>query len=115
MTYTIILNIEWLNDVNGQSVLETAQLSVEAIWYDVTVPSFYIEIPSGGVKVTSDNRFGIILNNYEIPDLSLLDVVWSIVPNASVSKLPLTMNNTLLTLPKGAFAVLTSYTLTVSI
>lgn len=72
-------------------------------WINYTVPSFTLEGPPGGtVKVSAESaRFQILLRNFELPDLSVLNVEWSIVPNISVQTLPLTFNKTLLTLIKG--------------
>jgi hypothetical protein len=61
--------------VNGKSILETSELSIDVKWSDLMLPSFTLEGPVGGVKVTADNnRFSLILNNYQIPDLSILDI-----------------------------------------
>jgi len=58
------------------------------------------------------------LSDFELPDLSIQDVIWSVVPNLTLARqapFPLTFNNTLLTVPKGAFKQNTKYTMTVTI
>ena len=89
--------------MNGTGYLEFAELESPVKWLNYSVSTFTLEGPPGGVvKVSSDFiRFQVLLKNYEIPDLSILNVEWSIVPNISVAKLPLKFNNTLLTLVKG--------------
>lgn len=117
LTYTIKLRIEWNNVINDTVYPELSELQTQVKWLNFSVPSFTLEGPSGNQIKTSaeSNRFQILLKNYELPDLSVLNVEWSIVPNISVSMLPLTFNKTLLTLVKGQLSPMTSYTMSVTI
>jgi hypothetical protein len=78
VTYTIKVRMEWVNRVNDTDYLEYAELQGQVKWLNYSIPSFTLEGPSDGhVKVTADfNRFSITLRNYEIPDLSVLNVDW---------------------------------------
>jgi hypothetical protein len=107
--------MEWTNRVNNLDVLEFSELSAQALWLNYSVPSFEIERPAQILMTADSNRFSANLVNNQIPDLSIYDVEWSIVPNISMKSLPLTLNKTLLTIPKGIFNTRTSYTITVTI
>lgn len=57
-----------------------------------------------------------------MPDLSILDIKWSIVPNLTLAKLPLTFNDSYLTIVPGyggqqygGFETMTNYTVSVTI
>jgi hypothetical protein len=107
--------MEWTNRVNNTDVLEVSELSTQALWLNYSVPSFEIERPTNILMTADSNRFSANLVNNQIPDLSIHDLEWSIVPNISMKNLPLTLNKTLLTIPKGIFTTRTSYTITVTI
>ncbi len=114
-TYTFKLRLEWTNRVNNTDVLEVSELSAQALWLNYSVPSFEIERPTNILMTADFNRFSANLVNNQVPDLSIHDVEWSIVPNISMKNLPLTLNKTLLTIPKGIFTTRTSYTIVVTI
>ena len=114
-SYSFKLRLEWTNRVNNTDIFDVTEIEAQTLWLNFTVPFFEIEKPDQILLTADSNRFSIILANYLIPDLSIYEVTWSIVPNISLQKLPLTMNNTMLTLPKDSLLPRKSYTISVTI
>jgi hypothetical protein len=57
--------------VNNTNVLEVSELSTSALWLNYSVPSFEIERPDKILLTADSNRFGILLANNQLPDLSI--------------------------------------------
>ena len=57
-------------------------------------------------------KFQLTLDNYDILNLTLLSIRWSLIPNLT-APLNLTSNSTVLTVNPGQITQLTTYTLTV--
>jgi len=109
------VRLEWSNRINNIDVLDVTELEAQSLWLNFSVPFFEFEKPDQILLTADSNRFAIILANYIIPDLSVYEVTWSIVPNVSINTLPLTMNNTMLTLPKDSLVPRKAYTISVVI
>jgi hypothetical protein len=85
-------------------------------WYNVSRPDFSLVYNKPVTSTVGDQKFTIKLNNYDLTQLSKLDIKWSIVPNLTLdSFMNITDQNTVLNVAKGGFAAQTNYTMHVEV